>query len=199
MARKLSRSRSRRVLVLASLGVAVAIAAPLYAFGGSDKQIKKAEATLHDQAGNEVGQVKLKQEHDVVEIEARFDAVPAGFHGFHVHTIGNCTTGGTPPVPFGAAGGHLNPGAANHGAHAGDMPVLLVMTDGSAEATFQTDRFTVDELFDADGAAIIVHANADNYANIPAVPYGGPVGATLTTGDAGGRFACGAIEKKGRD
>ena len=40
--------------------------------------------------------------------------------------------------------------------------------DGTAEVTEETDRFTVDQLFDADGSAIIVHANADNYANIPA-------------------------------
>ena len=60
--------------------------------------------------------------------------------------------------------------------------------------TFETDRFTVDQLFDADGSAIIVHANADNYANIPAV-YGAPNATTLSTGDAGARFACGLIDK----
>ncbi len=188
MIRKLASGRSRRFAVLAVLGLGVAIAAPLYAFGGSHKAIKKAEATLHDGSGNAVGTVEFKQERDAVEVEAKFDVLPAGFHGFHVHTIGDCTAPG-----FTSAGGHLNPAGVDHGGHAGDMPVLLVKADGSAEASFQTDRFTVDELFDADGSAVIVHANADNYANIPAV-YGPPNAATLSTGDAGARFACGVVE-----
>jgi Cu-Zn family superoxide dismutase len=194
MTRKLTGGRRRRFVLLGTLGVAVAVAValPLVAFGG-DRQIKKAEATLYDASGNAVGEVKLKQERDVVAVEAEFDAVPAGFHGFHVHAIGNCTG-----PAFTSAGGHLNPAGLNHGSHAGDMPVLLVKGDGSAVATFETDRFTVDQLFDADGSAIIVHANADNYANIPAA-YGPANATTLATGDAGGRFACGVIEHRGKD
>ena len=107
MTRKFTKGRPWRFVVLAILGVAVAVAAPLYALGG-DKQIKKAEATLYDAAGNEVGTVKLEQERDVVELEASFKSVPAGFHGFHVHTIGNCTG-----PAFASAGGHLNPSGAN--------------------------------------------------------------------------------------
>ena len=90
MSRKFTWGRSGRFVVLAALGVAVAIAMPFYAFGG-DKQIKKAEATLLDASGKAVGTVEFQQERDVVEIEAKFDVLPAGFHGFHVHTIGNCT------------------------------------------------------------------------------------------------------------
>jgi Cu-Zn family superoxide dismutase len=174
-------------VALAALGIAVAVAAPLYAVGGPDKPVKKAEATLLDLSGHEVGTVELKQEHGVVKVKAKFDALPAGFHGFHVHTVGDCTP------PFTAAMGHLNPGGVNHRDHAGDMPVLLVNADGSAEESFETDRFTVDDLFDADGSAIIVHANADNYANIPA-SYGPANATTLSTGDAGMRFACGVVE-----
>ena len=179
MTRKFTGGRGRRFVVLAvpalALAVAVAVALPLYAFGG-DKQVKKAEATLYDGAGKAVGTVELKQERDVVQVEAEFEAVPTGFHGFHIHAIGNCTG-----PAFTSAGPHFNPAGANHGMHAGDMPVLLVKGDGSAVATFETDRFTVDQLFDTDGAAIIVHANADNYANIPAT-YGPANATTLSTG-----------------
>lgn len=211
MIRKIASDRSRRFMMLATLVVLGAIAAPLYAFGGSDKPGKSAEATLATSGGTVVGTVEFKQERGKVEVTAEFDSVPAGFHGFHVHTTGSCTN--TEPTPgtivvFGGAGGHLNPiTTATHRDHAGDMPVLLVNADGTAEASFETDRFTVKELFDLDGSAVIVHASADNYANIPtryvAAPQvtGGPDAPTLATGDAGGRFACGVVEttKKGHD
>ena len=63
-------------------------------------------------------------------------------------------------------------------------------------------------LFDRDGSAVIVHAGRDNYANIPATtPTGaeryhshtedvfGPDSASLATGDAGARFACGVVNR----
>jgi Cu-Zn family superoxide dismutase len=53
----------------------------------------------------------------------------------------------------------------------------------------------VGDLFDLDGSAIIVHANPDNYANIPKDRYDpDPDATTLATGDAGGRVACGVIK-----
>jgi Cu-Zn family superoxide dismutase len=80
------------------------------------------------------------------------------------------------------------------------MPSLLVMEDGTASIRFKTDAFTVEELFDADGSAIIVHAGRDNFANIPTRYYSttegvyGPDSATLATGDSGARTACGVVE-----
>jgi Cu-Zn family superoxide dismutase len=69
--------------------------------------------------------------------------------------------------------------------------------DGTAELRFASDRYTIDDLFDADGSAFIVHSGADNYANIPtrysAAGIPGPDAATLATGDAGARSACGVI------
>ena len=56
------------------------------------------------------------------------------------------------------------------------------------------------ELLDADGSAVVLHAGRDNFANIPAAyssgepPVAGPNAATLGTGDAGGRFACGVVQ-----
>ncbi len=76
-------------------------------------------------------------------------------------------------------------------------PVLLVQSDGHAEQEFDTDRFRLRQLFDRDGSAVIVHAGRDNYANIPERYHShtenvfGPDSATLATGDAGARFACG--------
>lgn len=62
---------------------------------------------------------------------------------------------------------------------------------------FSTDRFALDELFDSDGSAFILHANADNYANIPTDHYDpDPDTTTRATGDAGARVACRVIEQK---
>jgi Cu-Zn family superoxide dismutase len=100
-------------------------------------------------------------------------------------------------VPFFTAGGHLNPGGTTHGHHAGDLPSLKVSGDGRATAVTETSTVTLAQIFDADGAAVIVHAGPDNFANIPArysaagVP--GPDAATLATGDSGGRTACGVL------
>ena len=56
---------------------------------------------------------------------------------------------------------------ASHGAHAGDLPPLLVNANGTASAAFETDRFTIAQLRDADGSALMVHAGPDDFADIP--------------------------------
>lgn len=158
--------------------------------GSASHEGAEARATLHNAAGVKVGSVKLEQEGDSVKLKVKVDgSVSPGFHGFHVHGVGACV------APFTTAGGHYNPGAATHRDHAGDLPVLLIDADGEAEARFATDRFALGDLFDADGSAFILHANADNYANIPTDRYDpDPDTATLNTGDAGGRIACGVVE-----
>jgi Cu-Zn family superoxide dismutase len=187
------RDGRRRSLVIAFtvlVGTGL-VAAPLYGVG-SKKPNKQAEARLVNAAGNQIGVVHLKEKGGVVQVDGRVRGLPAGFHGFHVHAIGSCVG-----PAFTSAGGHLNPGGASHPSHAGDMPVLLVNADGTASASFESDRFGVADLFDADGAAVIVHANPDNYANIPTDRYDpDPDATTLATGDAGGRLACGVIRAR---
>jgi Cu-Zn family superoxide dismutase len=149
---------------------------------------------VRDQDGDSVGVVKLLQKGDTVDVRADLRDLPPGFHGFHVHAVGECVP------PFTSAGGHYNPGGGVHGDHAGDMPVLLVNEDGTAQARFTTDRFTVRDLVDTDGSAVIVHEAPDNFANIPNRYHShtedvfGPDSVTLAVGDAGGRLACGIIE-----
>jgi superoxide dismutase, Cu-Zn family len=146
-------------------------------------------AQLQIVEGNPVGEVGLSQDReDQVEVQVKVHDLPPGFHGFHVHEVGQCEP------PFTSAGGHLNLEDAFHPEHTGDMPVLLVNNDGTGEASFVTDRFTLKDLFDEDGSAIIVHAVPDNYANIPE-RYGEVDQDTLQTGDSGDRIACGVIQK----
>jgi Cu-Zn family superoxide dismutase len=147
-----------------------------------------AVARLINADGDKVGKVVFKQRRDDrLWVFARVRELPPGFHGFHVHTVGACD-----PPTFTSAGGHFNPTGAAHGDHAGDLPVLLVRADGRGVLATVTDRFSIDELRDADGSAAMVHALADNYANIPD-RYGGPDAETLNTGDSGGRIACGVV------
>lgn len=191
----------RTLSLIASTGVIAIALAGLGAFGlastgetggSSTQQGMKAKASLYGATGNAVGVVKLEQDGDSVNIKIAIDGgVTPGFHGFHIHAAGLCA------APFTSALGHYNPDAATHRDHAGDLPVLLIDGDGTAEARFSTDRFALGDLFDANGSAFILHAAADNYANIPTDRYEpDPDATTLATGDAGGRIACGVIEAK---
>jgi len=158
-----------------------------------------ARATLMNWAGDTVGEVVFKGDGkyaDRVEVEIDASAAPNPglFHGFHIHTTGTCTPG---PVdaPFGSAGGHWNPSGANHGEHEGDLPSVLITADGKTYAEFETDRFNVEDLFDTGataGSAVILHVGADNFANV-ATYTSTPNMATLNTGDAGLRYACGVV------
>ena len=177
-----------------------------------------ARAVLRNAAGAQVGIVKFSQEDDgvhvKVNIDAPLDTLSAGFHGFHVHATGTCTADATmaDSTWFTSAGGHYkdaDAAHAYHGAHNGDLPIILVSDDGAgrgvAEARFVTDRFDVSDIA---GRGLIVHKVADNYRNIPLgadarqyTPNSDNVtdsatatGFTAATGNAGSRMACGVIQ-----
>ncbi|CAN5267740.1 superoxide dismutase family protein [soil metagenome] len=127
-----------------------------------------------------------------------------GFHGMHIHSVGKgeassvAPTGGA-PGDFNSAGGHFQvPGHSGHPA-SGDLTSLQVREDGSAMLVTTTDAFTEDDLLAGEKTAIIIHENADNFANIPPERYNqvngtpGPDATTMATGDAGSRVACGVI------
>jgi Cu-Zn family superoxide dismutase len=180
----------RRAVVLAVAGLSLLIMSAGIAAGhGTDG--KAAKAVLHDTAGNRVGVVKLTASGGGVRVRVSVHGLSAGFHGFHVHEVGDCTP------PFTSALGHFNPAAAGHPGHAADMPVLLVNADGTGEAQFVSDRY---RLTDVLGRALIIHAGPDNYANIPTrYAAGGPDATTLSTGDAGARAACGVVKRGPRN
>jgi Cu-Zn family superoxide dismutase len=128
-----------------------------------------------------------------------------GLHGLHIHTVGKCEvnsvapTGGA-PGDFLSAGGHFQGGAPDvHPNHAGDLSSLQVRGDGTAMLVTTTNAFDKADLLDGAGTAIIIHANPDNFSNIPAERYQQINGApppdetTLATGDGGKRVACGVI------
>jgi superoxide dismutase, Cu-Zn family len=192
-------NRHRTLLILVCL---LTLGAATVAFGGgrddrggrhgdrADRHHRGfATAQLRTADGQRVGRAWFKQHgrEGAVTVFAHVRDLPPGFHGFHVHTTGACE-----PPDFMSAGGHLNPTGASHGDHAGDLPSLLVNEDGSGLLVATTDRFSLADLRDEDGSAVMVHALADNFANIPE-RYGGPDAETLATGDSGSRLACGVV------
>lgn len=202
------RQRMRQAAVVVGTCLAIGTSAAVATAGGDGHdrkdQGKALKVTLRDAQGHRVGYVQFRQRRDhavAVKVVAR--GLTPGFHGFHVHAVGVCDPTSIDPKtgsPFFSAGPHLNPTGAPHREHAGDLPVLLVRANGRADLSVATDRFRLSDLKDADGSAVIIHANPDNFANIPTRyqselnPPGqrGPDAMTLDAGDSGPRVVCGA-------
>ena len=143
------------------------------------------EARLSFANGVPAGTVQLLSNGSTVSVAVAAVGLPEGEHGFHLHTTGQCTA-----PDFTSAGGHLNPGQNTHGAlssggkHLGDMPNLTVAANGTGTADVQLEgnaSMVLDDIFDADGTAVVIHAGPDDYRSDPA-------------GDAGARIACGVIK-----
>ncbi|HEY3161086.1 MAG TPA: superoxide dismutase family protein [Vicinamibacterales bacterium] len=146
-----------------------------------------ASATINDAMGKMIGTATLRENSSGVLIKVDFTGAPAGTHALHVHTTGKCDA----PM-FMTAGGHFAPGMTKHGLfaaggpHAGDLPNIYVPADGKLSMEILEANVTLAagprSLLDADGSAIVLHAMADDYMTDPA-------------GNAGGRIACGVINK----
>lgn len=205
-----------RLIGLALAGIALALAGLTFT-GRSAAWDYHAETVLLDPAGAEVGRATFTGWSDHTDVEVHLSSVPEGaalnaFHGFHVHANSNPANGegciADPSQPastwFVSADGHYADEGQSHGDHLGDLPSLLVNADGSAEARFRTGRFAPD---DVAGRALILHAQPDNFGNIPlgdgATQYQANTEEALTltanTGNAGDRLACGLIEVDGYD
>jgi len=154
----------------------------MYATHNSPDARPGAQAKLYDAAGREAGFVVLTLKGDDLTGAITVNGISPGPHGIHIHAVGKCEAPG-----FTTAGGHLNPDSKQHGlenpmgAHQGDLPEIIVAADGTGHATFPA-RTTLDTLFDADGAAFVVHAAADDNKTDP-------------TGNSGARILCGVLER----
>lgn len=156
-----------------------------------------ATATVLDESGEELGTVSFAEVDGATEVTASLEGLDPGFYGFHIHDTGQCEPQGTDEdgehAAFHSAGSHLNPDDAEHPEHAGDLPPLLVMENGKAETSFQTDRFTPEDLSADGGTAVMIHAGPDNFAHIPERYAPAPDEDSLSTGDAGDRMGCGVV------
>jgi Cu-Zn family superoxide dismutase len=143
---------------------------------------------MMDLEGKSLGTLELTTVDGHVHISGALTGLPGGDHGIHIHETGDCDAAGK----FESAGGHFNPTDNQHGmenpegAHAGDLPNIAATAEGGgALVDITAEGVTLGEgdnsLFDADGSAIVVHADPDDYRSDPA-------------GNSGDRIACGVIE-----
>lgn len=154
----------------------------------SRNSVARATAVIFDINGAPVGTAQLSQDgNGLVNVEIASLALPAGTHGIHFHAVGKCEGGST---AFSTAGAHYNPLGKEHGLenpngpHAGDAPNIVTPAAGVGKVSFNTSRVSLTpgaiSLFDADGSAIVVHANADDQVSQP-------------SGNSGARIACGVV------
>jgi superoxide dismutase, Cu-Zn family len=141
------------------------------------------QAVVRNVAGRELGTLTLADSPEGIQITGRLAGLPPGDHGIHLHMVGQCV------APFASAGGHWNPSNMEHGTdnprgpHLGDMRNIAVAADSSVLVSVTTPGGTLrgtNLLLDTDGAAIVVHAGADDYRSNPA-------------GNSGDRVACGVV------
>jgi superoxide dismutase, Cu-Zn family len=145
-------------------------------------------AVISGAEGKAIGMITLRQGAGGVLIDLEFQAgvLTPGWHGMHFHQIGTCADAG-----FKASGAHVGHvegvqhGLLNPvGPEAGDLPNLFVPEGG----VFRAQAFSAltqlyplpgaqAALLDADGAAFVIHAAADDHTSQP-------------IGGAGARVAC---------
>ncbi len=144
---------------------------------------------LVDPAGRIVGTGTVAESAGQVLIRVSGSGLEPGEHGIHIHETGVCAAGGG--EPFASAGDHYNPGGDPHGdprspdSHAGDLGNLLADNGGNYTFSIATDRVSLDPaaattLRDADGSALLIHANPDDLQTDP-------------SGNSGARVACAII------
>lgn len=150
---------------------------------GAAPAAASAVASLQTPGGAGVGRAVASTENGGIRIMIDARGLPAGQHGVHVHTTGRCDA-----PDFASAGPHWNPASMKHGTqnpagpHAGDLPNLTVSADGVGTLSMMLPAGSLDAMLDADGAAFVVHATADDLMTDP-------------SGNSGGRIACGVFTR----
>ncbi len=148
-----------------------------------------AYADLINSKGEKIGTARITEIQNGVKIVLRVSKLPPGLHAFHIHGVGKAE-----PPDFKTAGGHFNPEGKKHGmknpegAHAGDLPNLLVNPNGTGQIEVIVPRVTLGpdrpgqaySLLKPGGTSVVIHEKADDEMTDPA-------------GNAGARIACGVI------
>ena len=172
---------------LALVGMVVALTTACTHTPADSPIIAKAE--LSNAQGQPSGSVVIRSGTGRPAMLVNATGLAAGVYGMHFHQTGKCETPG-----FTTAGGHWNPVGRQHGlsnangAHAGDLPNLEINSNDKAAITVPLDPSLFNgaqSLFDSDGAAIIIHARADDNMTDP-------------SGNSGDRILCGVLQAQSK-
>ncbi len=180
-------------LALLPLGLSLGACVSVTSYEHSGRPARAAtgdfgEATLINASGANIGRAVLTQGPTGLLIRIEAEGLTPGWHGVHIHAVGQCA------APFTSAGGHINHAEARaphgllnpDGPDDGDLPNIFADEQGRVRAEIFTTRARIARegpgqwLWDADGSALVIHANADDQASQP-------------IGGAGDRVACGVM------
>jgi Cu-Zn family superoxide dismutase len=144
-------------------------------------------AELRDRSGAARAQARVEPAGDSLRVRVEAAGLAPGAYGAHIHSVGRCDA-----PDFASAGPHWNPTGVKHGKdnpqgmHKGDLPNLLVGADGRGSFEYTVPNATIEgrgpnPVLDADGAALVIHAAADDFRTDP-------------SGNSGARIACGVLD-----
>ncbi|NOU68212.1 superoxide dismutase [Paenibacillus sp. LMG 31461] len=134
-----------------------------------------------------VGSAQLTAVRDGVQMDVEVSGLSPGLHGLHIHEKAICEA-----PTFDSAGAHFNPHMKEHGflnpkgAHAGDLPNLIVDAQGNGRFSSVTKAVVLEKdkpnsLFKPGGTSLVIHEKADDLKTDP-------------SGNSGKRIACGAVK-----
>lgn len=139
--------------------------------------------------GQSIGTVRAWQTTGGVTLRIEAAQLPHGVHGLHIHAVGRCD-----PPEFQTAGPHWNPANRKHGvgnpqgSHGGDLRSVTVAANGVIGETvtisgtsLTAPAGTPGAILDADGAALMIHAQPDDNVTDPG-------------GNSGARIACAVLK-----
>ncbi|HWJ79121.1 MAG TPA: superoxide dismutase family protein [Niallia sp.] len=156
--------------------------------GCAEGDVKKVEVEMFNDVGDSLGTVTVAEQSSGVKLSLDLKGLPPGVHGIHIHETNKCDA-----PDFKSAGNHFNPEKKEHGllhpkgAHAGDLPNIIVEDDGKVKVELMAPLVTLKDgknsLFSKDGTSIVITDQQDD-------------GMTQPAGNSGDRIACGSIKKK---
>ncbi|MEQ9506250.1 MAG: superoxide dismutase family protein [Hyphomonas sp.] len=179
-----------------TLGACVSVNAPADSMSGHEHHMMQhsapeaasARGAVLGASGAAVGSVTAVQgmKGVLIRVEIEAGGLTPGWHGIHLHAVGDCSDTGT----FTISGGHHGKVEGGHGLmnpdgpEEGDLPNIWVGADGAAHYETYSGLFELAPALDADGLALIIHESPDDHVSQP-------------IGGAGARVACSVIEPGG--
>ena len=122
------------------------------------------ESEIKNNKGESIGTIKIRDGSNslVMRLAIKAGGLPPGWHGIHFHAVGDCSD----TEKFEKSKAHVNHDQSKHG---------LLNPDGPDEGDLPN------VYANADGSALVIHANEDDHASQP-------------IGGAGPRIACSVIK-----